>query len=96
MSARRGGKPPTGPDEGVAPRPDLADGTWVVDRFEGGFAVLEHADTKEHRDVPRADLPEGVREGDALAAAGGRLSRDEDGTKARAERIRRLFERLKE
>lgn len=96
MSPLRGEKPPRGPDDNGSDMPVLADGTWVVDRFEGGFAVLEHGDTKEHRDVPRTRLPEGTLEGDALVLVGGRLVRDEDGTSERNERIRRLFERLKE
>ncbi len=83
-------------DEPIGGARELQDGPWVLDRFEGGFAVLEHAVSKAHADVPRDGLPEGAREGDVLTASGGRLTLDAAETRDRAERIRKKFEGLLE
>ncbi len=37
----------------------------VVDRIEGGFAVVESEDGS-HRNIPLDELPEGTREGSVL------------------------------
>ena len=50
---------------------------WIVDRFEGEYAVVERA-LHETLHVPRALLPDRVHEGDALritVAAGGEETR---------------------
>lgn len=67
---------------------------WIVDRFEGGFAVCQNAATKAMRDVPRAELPEGVREGTSLVLRDGAWALDPADEAARAERIRRLMDDL--
>lgn len=39
---------------------------WVVDRFENGCGVLKH--NGDELKIPRAQLPESVKEGDVLTA----------------------------
>lgn len=67
---------------------------WVVDRFEGGFAVCQDMESKEMRDVPRAELPEGVREGSVLLQEKDLWVLDEEDAKARSERIRKKMDDL--
>jgi len=52
----------------------------IIDRFEGGYAVVE-AD-KDFISIPRSELPKGAKEGDCL-----RLTIDGDGLAARKKRI---------
>jgi len=63
----------------------------VIDRFEGAFAVCERED-RSVLDVPRASLPAGCREGDALEERNGVLVRA-DNSADRA-RIREKLDRL--
>lgn len=37
----------------------------VIDRFEGNYAVCE-TEEKKFIDIPKADIPEGAKEGDIL------------------------------
>ena len=75
---------------------------WIVDRFEGVRAVVERA-LHEGLVLPRALLPEGVREGDALrvavtAAAGESrlvIVRDEAETRRRTAEAQRLRDELR-
>jgi hypothetical protein len=74
---------------------------WIVDRFEGDRVVVERA-LHETLVLPRALLPEDVREGDALrvtvtAAAGESrlvITRDEAETRRRAADAKRLQREL--
>ena len=76
--------------------------TWIVDRFEGERAVLERA-LHESLTLPRALLPAGLREGDALRVTlrddgvGTSLAfaRDEAETRRRAAENRRLLDQVK-
>jgi hypothetical protein len=71
---------------------------WVIDRIEGGVAVLESTETEETEERPKKVLPKGAKEGQVLTddgAAGGALRIDVEETAARAARIRERFERLK-
>lgn len=75
---------------------------WIVDRFEGDYAVVERA-LHETLRVPRALLPAGLREGDALrvtVSAGGdevelAIARDAEETRQRATEARRILGDLK-
>lgn len=75
---------------------------WIVDRFEGEYAVVERA-LHETLNVPRALLPAGAREGDALrvtVSPGGEevrlvIARDAQETKLRATEARRILGDLK-
>jgi hypothetical protein len=76
---------------------------WIVDRFEGDYVVVERA-LHETLHVPRALLPAGVREGDALrvtVSAGGEevrlaIARDAKETRRRATEARRILGELKQ
>ena len=67
---------------------------WVVDRFEGEFAVCQQTQTKEMRDVLRTELPEGAREGSVLRREKARWVLDEEEAQARSERIRKKMDGL--
>ncbi len=67
---------------------------WVVDRFEEDWAVLV-SDERRSRQVRRDLLPPGVKTGDALVEQGEAFMLDEAETRARGERIRSKWERLK-
>jgi hypothetical protein len=84
----------SGGSEGGKPAADY----WVVDRIEGGIAVLENAGTLRTAERPVGELPRNVKEGHVLRGGGEggsppRLDRGE--TAARAARLRERFERLK-
>ena len=66
----------------------------TLDRFEGDFAVLTMEDGDKAFSVGRDLLPEDAAEGDVLEESAGRWSILMDETRQRAERIRRLAERL--
>ena len=65
----------------------------IIDRFEGDTAVIE--DENGTFDIPRSELPEGVREGDVLIYSGGRWTADRETAEIRrnnaAERLHRLL-----
>ena len=61
---------------------------YIIDRFEGDFAVIELADGSR-ADMPRKLVPAAAKEGDTL-----RIEVDEEETKRREERIGRLMDSL--
>jgi len=75
---------------------------WIVDRFEGDYAVVERA-LHETPHLPRALLPTGLREGDALrvtVSAGDEevrltIARDAQETNQRATEAQRILGDLK-
>ena len=68
---------------------------WVIDRFEGGTAVLENMRTLENISRPLNKLPEGVKEGDVLSRENGIFRIERGETEQRAADIRSLFDKLK-
>ena len=67
---------------------------WIIDRFEGEFAVLE-GETGMLA-VPRSSLPADIREGDAVTALpDGRYALDAGRSEQRRKQLSSLFERLK-
>jgi len=60
---------------------------WIIDRFEGEYAVIECGDKRF--DVPKYALPEGAREGDVIT-----LGIDPCETKKRSEHIDSLMNKL--
>ncbi|HIZ56267.1 MAG TPA: DUF3006 domain-containing protein [Firmicutes bacterium] len=63
---------------------------WSVDRIEGNLAVCE-GPAGQMRQVPLADLPPGIREGDLLTEEGGSWTFLPEETRARREKaIRRM------
>lgn len=67
--------------------------TYVLDRLEGEFAVLEGADGRM-RDIPRRQLPEDIRPGDVLRLENGAWRRDEAETARRSAAVRRMMDDL--
>ncbi len=76
--------------------------TWVVDRFEGGLAVLV-SDAGEIAQAERATLPHGAKEGTALRAPRGEDGRvrwseawvDDEATKERLAEAERILKELR-
>lgn len=67
---------------------------WIIDRFEGEFAVLEGENGM--LTVPRSALPADICEGSAVTALpDGRYSLDAQQSELRRKRLSTLFERLK-
>jgi hypothetical protein len=63
---------------------------YVLDRFEGSFAVLEDSQGTMNN-VPKEMLPQNLKEGDVLKEAAGVYSFDAAATSERAERIKSLM-----
>jgi hypothetical protein len=68
---------------------------YVVDRFENGYAVLEDIETMKTSSRPVSELPEGVREGDAIDETDGVLMINKAETERRARSARERFNRLR-
>lgn len=68
---------------------------YVVDRVEGGFAVLE-ASAGHMENIPLHKLPQGVKEGDVLSfdEENGTFSIDASATQERAAKIKELMDGL--
>lgn len=60
---------------------------WIIDRFEGEYAVIEHGGVTFN--VPRCALPEEAGEGDVL-----RVIADNELTLQRKQNIKKLFDKL--
>ena len=65
----------------------------IIDRFEGDYAVVEW-DGRQMKDIPRRDLPAGLKEGDVIRVLDGEYVFDKQET----ERIKRetttMFDKL--
>jgi len=68
--------------------------TYIIDRFEGGFAVCEDMESLAIINLSRADIP-AAKPGDVLVRKDGGFEIDRALTEARKTRIRSLFEELK-
>ena len=68
---------------------------YVIDRFEGSFAVVENTETLENSDIKRELLPNDAKEGDVLSYEDGRWRREPEETESRAKSINELFNKLK-
>ena len=55
---------------------------WIIDRFEGTMAVCQN-ETKQMRDIPRAQLPPQMKEGDVVVEDGGQYRFDPEETARR-------------
>ena len=67
---------------------------WIIDRFEGDFAVCECADRTQMQDIPRHLIPPDAREGTVLTEIDGQYVIDLEATAARTERISHLMDSL--
>lgn len=68
--------------------------TYIVDRIEEGFAVLQDEQEQIHT-IPLTELPSPVRQGDVLLFENSAYTVDVEETRARRERILRLQNRLR-
>ena len=68
---------------------------YVIDRFEGDFAVLENPETKEPEDFPKADMPKGAHSGQTVFIQNGKWEIDYEATAKRHSEIKSLFDRIK-
>ena len=73
----------------------LDNGTWIVDRFEEDFAVLENAKTLDTASLPKIALPIGISPGDTLVMHDGVWRLDNAETAARGQRIQSMFDRIR-
>lgn len=64
----------------------------VIDRFEGGYALLLCGDQEIKVELPRELLPPGAGEGDILAVS---FQIDHQATAAQREKIAGLLDKLK-
>ncbi len=67
---------------------------YTIDRFENDYAVCENRDTKEMINIPKKDLPEGIKEGSILKLKDGKYSINVDKEKEISERIKDKMDRL--
>lgn len=71
----------------------MDDAIYVIDRIEGGIAVLV-GDSGEKAEIPLSDLPAGAHEGSCLRPHGQGFALDEDEEAARKRRIERKLNSL--
>ena len=68
---------------------------YIIDRIEDGIAVLECTDTPEGIiEIPRKNLPKGVREGQVLCKDGDTYTIDHEATQRRREMLRARLDRI--
>lgn len=67
---------------------------YTIDRFENDYVVCENRDTKEMINIPKKDLPEGIKEGSILKLKDGKYSINVDKEKEISERIKDKMNRL--
>jgi hypothetical protein len=68
---------------------------YVIDRFEGNYAILENQDTYEIIDVKRNELPDDAKEGSVLSFENDIYTLDIYATNQRKEDILKRFSKLK-
>lgn len=68
---------------------------YVIDRFEGNYAILENQDTYEIIDVKRNELPDDAKEGSVLSFENNIYTLDIYATNQRKEDILKRFSKLK-
>jgi len=66
---------------------------YIIDRFEGDYAVCED-ENKQMIDIERDKIPAEAREGDVLIQQGDKYIIDLDETNRRKEKIQRLMDDL--
>lgn len=65
----------------------------IIDRFEGKYAVCE-MENLEMKDIEISKLPENAKEGDVLIVNGDEIKIDEEETKNRRKKIKKLMDDL--
>lgn len=65
----------------------------IIDRFEGKYAVCE-MENLEMKDIEISKLPKNAKEGDVLIVTGDEIKIDEEETKNRRKKIKKLMDDL--
>ena len=65
----------------------------IIDRFEGVYAVCE-TENKEYINIPKSELPQGIKEGDVLNCINDKWNIDTITTKERKEKIKNKLNSL--
>lgn len=65
----------------------------IIDRFEGVYAVCETED-KKYINIPKSELPQGIKEGDVLNCINDKWNIDTATTKERKEKIKNKLNSL--
>jgi len=60
---------------------------FIIDRFEGNYAILQNSETTEMSEIEKTELPDEAKEGDVLLFEGGEFVVDNEETMRRAKRI---------
>ena len=68
---------------------------YVLDRFEGDYAILENLNSHGMEEINKSCLPDGIREGDVLVWNGEDFLYDDVETQNRQNSILNRFLRLK-
>lgn len=66
---------------------------YIIDRFEGDYAILEGPD-RETKQVRKTDLDQEAREGSLVREEDGHYILDKDGTEERRKKIQDKFDSL--
>jgi len=72
-----------------------SDSTWIIDRFEEDYAVLENAATLKTISLPKSSLFDNARPGDTLVWRSGTWHFNHNETEARRQRIQERLNRIK-
>lgn len=67
---------------------------FVIDRFQGAYAVCVSIDNGERQDIKVDTLPMGAKEGSVIVMHSGIALLDEEETRLRAARIQSLMDEL--
>lgn len=67
---------------------------YTIDRFENELAVCEDRNTKEMVNIPRKNLPEGIKEGSILKYKDGKYTIDLNKEKEVSDRIKEKMDKL--
>lgn len=67
---------------------------YVIDRFEGKFAVCENIDNGEYKNIDLTLIQKGIKEGDIIYNSNGNFILDEKRTADRKNKIKNKFDSL--
>ena len=67
---------------------------FIIDRFEGNYAILQNNETSEMSEIEKTALPDEAKEGDVLLFAGEKFVVDHEETVQRAKRIEKKMDSI--
>lgn len=68
---------------------------YSVDRIEGNIAILESLEDKEKKEIPIAELPSNIKEGNILIYKDNKYTKDELLERKRKKDLKNKFEMLR-